>query len=77
VRPLVDGGVTTGVDVVAGHPAAALSERAAGADACLVVVVARGAGGLRGLHIGSVALRLLHHAQLPVVIVPDRSAPDV
>jgi nucleotide-binding universal stress UspA family protein len=71
VQPLVDGGIPVSVDVVDGHPASALAARAASDGACLVVVGARGAGGLHDLHIGSVALRLLHHAQLPVVIVPD------
>jgi nucleotide-binding universal stress UspA family protein len=71
VGPLADAGIAVTVEVVDGHPASALAARAASDGACLVVVGARGAGGLHDLHIGSVALRLLHHAQLPVVIVPD------
>jgi nucleotide-binding universal stress UspA family protein len=38
----------------------------------LVVVGARGLGGITGLRIGGVALRTLHQADRPVVLVPPR-----
>lgn len=38
----------------------------------LVVVGARGLGGLTGLRIGGVALRALHQADRPIVLVPPR-----
>jgi nucleotide-binding universal stress UspA family protein len=40
----------------------------------LVVVGTRGLGGFAGLRIGGVALKTLHRADLPVVLVPPRSA---
>jgi nucleotide-binding universal stress UspA family protein len=38
----------------------------------LIVVGARGLGGITGLRIGGVALETLHEADLPVVLVPPR-----
>jgi nucleotide-binding universal stress UspA family protein len=53
--------------VVCDLPAPALLDASATAD--LLVVGARGMGGFRGLLIGSVSQKCLHHARCPVVVV--------
>jgi nucleotide-binding universal stress UspA family protein len=52
-------------------PARALLGAAAGAD--LLVVGARGLGGIRGVLLGSVSQQVAQHAPCPVVIVPDEA----
>ena len=41
----------------------------------LVVVGTRGAGGFTGLRFGGVAMKMLHRASLPIVLVPPAEAP--
>jgi len=53
--------------LVADHPARALT--AAGQGAQLLVVGAHGHGGFGGLHLGSVGLQVMHHAPCPVAVV--------
>jgi nucleotide-binding universal stress UspA family protein len=53
---------------VRGRPASALLEAAAEAE--MLVVGTRGAGGFRGLGFGSTADQVTRHAPCPVVVVP-------
>lgn len=68
----VGGADTRGVEVepilVCDSAARALLDTAKGAD--LLVVGSRGRGGFAGLLLGSVSLKVLHHASCPIVIVP-------
>jgi nucleotide-binding universal stress UspA family protein len=59
--------VTVVRQVLPGTPRAALLT--ASADAQMIVVGARGRGGLEGMRLGSVALAVLHHAPCPVGVV--------
>ena len=56
------------VEAVTGFPAEELLR--ASADADMIVVGARGAGGFRRLRMGSVANQLTQHAHCPVVVIP-------
>lgn len=59
--------VTVEHQLVAGHPAQALTASAHGA--LLLVVGSRGHGGFGGLHLGSVSQQVLQHAPCPVAVV--------
>jgi nucleotide-binding universal stress UspA family protein len=59
------------VRAVIGLPAEALLEAAADAD--MLVVGSRGAGGFKRLLMGSVSTQVTHHARCPVVVVPDEN----
>jgi len=54
--------------VIEDLPARAILEAAESAD--LVVMGSRGHGALKGVLLGSVSQKVLHHASCPVVIVP-------
>lgn len=56
------------IQLAHGHPGRALLDAAEGAD--LLVVGSRGHGGFTGLLLGSVATYVVHHASLPVAVVP-------
>jgi nucleotide-binding universal stress UspA family protein len=56
------------VQAVNGIPAEALLDAAADAD--MIVVGSRGAGGFKKLLMGSVSLQITHHAHCPVVVIP-------
>ena len=53
---------------VTGVPAEELLDAAADAD--MIVVGARGAGGFKRLLMGSVCTQVTHHAHCPVVVIP-------
>jgi nucleotide-binding universal stress UspA family protein len=59
------------VQAVTGLPAEALLQAAADAD--MLVVGSRGAGGFRRLLLGSVSTQVTHHARCPVVVIPDEN----
>jgi nucleotide-binding universal stress UspA family protein len=79
VRELVDdvareiGGTTPAVtiSVTSGNPAEELVN--ASRDADMLVVGSRGGGGFGGLLMGSVSNQVTHHADCPVVVIPDRA----
>ena len=56
------------VRAISGLPAEGLLNAAANAD--MIVVGSRGAGGFRKLRMGSVSLQVTHHAHCPVVVIP-------
>jgi len=56
------------VRAITGLPAEALIDAAADAD--MLVVGSRGAGGFKRLLMGSVSLQVTHHARCPVVVIP-------
>jgi nucleotide-binding universal stress UspA family protein len=57
------------VRAVTGLPAEELLH--ASADADLLVVGSRGAGGFKRLLLGSVSTQVTHHARCPVVVIPS------
>jgi nucleotide-binding universal stress UspA family protein len=58
------------VRAVTGLPAEELLN--ASADADLLVVGSRGAGGFKRLLMGSVSTQVTHHAHCPVVVIPSK-----
>ena len=60
------------VTAVTGLPAEEILNAAADAD--LVVVGSRGAGGFKRLLMGSVSTQVTHHARCPVVVIPAEDA---
>jgi nucleotide-binding universal stress UspA family protein len=71
VSPIRESGIM--VDTVAQrdlHPADGLLGVASARRADLLVIGTRGAGGFTGLRAGGVAMKVLHRASLPVVLVP-------
>lgn len=71
VAPLRDAGVSFETFVARdAHPVEGLVQTIDRTNADLVVVGARGIGGFLGLRVGRVPLQLVHHTQIPVVMIP-------
>jgi nucleotide-binding universal stress UspA family protein len=70
-EPLVEAGIPTRTLLVEQEPVTALTEAAVRERAALIVVGTRGRGGFTGLRLGSTALKVVHHSDLPVVLVPS------
>lgn len=74
VTPLRESGLGARTLLLEGDPADALTDVAISEEAGLLVVGSRGVGGITGLRLGSTALKVLHQAQIPVLMVPADSA---
>jgi nucleotide-binding universal stress UspA family protein len=70
LAPVDTRGVSVRSLVVDHEPGPGIAEAADDEQAGLIVVGARGIGRVSGVRLGSVALKVLHHAHLPVIIVP-------
>lgn len=68
-RPLAEAGVAFRTEAVEGGPEA-LIELAGKIEADMIVVGRRGRGGFAELVLGSFSHYLVHHAHVPVVVVP-------
>ncbi len=72
--PITSAGIT--VDRIAKrdlHPADGLLAAASAAGGDVLVIGTRGAGGFLGLRTGGVAMKVVHRASMPVVLVPPRA----
>ena len=71
IEPLRDVGTPVEVVVAEGlHPVTAIADTASARAAQLIVVGTHGLGGFTKMRLGGVAVQLVHHAGLPVVLVP-------
>lgn len=71
VAPLRSAGVFVRTRIIKDiHPVAALATAIGEEAAGLAVVGARGLGGFSGLRLGRVPIQLVHHTQIPIVVVP-------
>ena len=63
-------GVRVETRVEEGRPVEILLQVAKDSDATLIVVGSHGQGAMSAAFMGSTALKLLHHSELPVLVVP-------
>ncbi len=68
-------GLAVSVEIVAGHPARTIAERAAALRASHLVIGTHGHGALYDLVVGSTTQSLLKLSPCPVLVVPARLAP--
>jgi nucleotide-binding universal stress UspA family protein len=68
---LAKAGVRTETRVEEGRPVEVLLQAAKDAGASLIVVGSHGEGAMSAAFMGSTALKLLHHSELPVLVVPQ------
>lgn len=75
VDELVAGGIDAELVVETTHHSVAHAIAQAAEDAQVEAIVCgtRGLGGLQGALLGSVSKELVHHARVPVVVVPPRA----
>lgn len=66
---LTTAGLAPTVHVLVGDPAPAISEFAASHGCDLILIGTRGHSGLAGTLLGSVAMKVVHHAPVPVLLV--------
>jgi nucleotide-binding universal stress UspA family protein len=75
VAPLRSAGVAVRTRIIKDiHPVAALASAIREEGAGLAVVGTRGLGGFLELRLGRVPVQLVHHSQIPVVLVPPTPA---
>jgi len=70
MHELEKAGVAATTLVAEGRPVEALLEAAKGHDAEMIVVGSHGEGAMSAAVLGSTALKLLHHSDIPVLVVP-------
>jgi nucleotide-binding universal stress UspA family protein len=70
IAPLRECGLGAHTLVCEGDAVDALTDAAITHEAGMLVVGARGRGGVSAMRLGGTALKLLHHAQIPVLMVP-------
>ena len=71
VAPLRDAGLNVRTQLIEDiHPVAALAGVISEERAGLAVLGTRGIGGFLGLRLGRVPIQLVHHTQIPVMVVP-------
>ncbi len=70
MEPLRGAGLDARPAAIPGDAVHALCDAAAEVGAAAVVVGARGLGGVTGLRLGAVALKVVHRSQVPVIMVP-------
>lgn len=71
ISPLTDMGITTDYVIQSDlHPADGLLGVASASDGDVLVIGTRGTGRVSGVRVGGVAMKVLHRAFLPLVMVP-------